>query len=217
MFSGIFFGIFQLTQVSGNLLESLLLPYVADTVLFVVYLAICGAGLVLTAFLRPAAPPPEVGVDEPQVEGAGAASCRQLLLATVRLWRDPKLLLMVPLMFLSGLEQGWVSGAFTEAFVAPSVGVQNLGFVLTVFGAVNAAASAILGRVSDAVGRGPVLVFGGASQAMVALLLLLIPVGDKDWPKLLLAAAGWGLGDAVWNTQLYGTVKLCFACGHIAD
>lgn len=64
----------------------------------------------------------------------------------------------------------------------------------------------MLGKVSDLVGRGPVLVLGTLCQLGVSITLLIIDVPKDSWTLLILFAAIWGIGDATWNTQITGKV-----------
>ena len=65
----------------------------------------------------------------------------------------------------------------------------------------------MLGKVSDLVGRGPVLVLGTLCQLGVSITLLIIDVPKDSWTLLILFAAVWGIGDATWNTQITGEVQ----------
>jgi len=129
---------------------------------------------------------------------------RSTFFATLALWKDPRMLCLVPLMCLSGVEQGWSSGTFTRSYVAPSIGVENIGYVLAVYGLVNAAASGFVGKLSDCCGRVASLVLGFVSQGSVVAVLLFGSVDPASSMALVVSAGAWGLGDAVWNTQLYG-------------
>jgi len=238
LFSGIFFGIFQLTQISGNLIESLVYKSKKDSPvpLFIVYLSCAMLGAISILFLRRVDPvedetatkplltkPAESEETAPVVRNSsslnltdspsnrsstsiaksgGDQSVVELLLETIRLWRNPKMLLLIPLLFLSGLEQGWVFGAFTTTFVSPSLGKTNIGYVMVAFGAADVVGSFVFGKLSDVIGRPPVLVFGFVCQTAVALSLLFADVAPGEWAPLLVCAAVWGFGDASWNTQI---------------
>ncbi|VDM76584.1 unnamed protein product, partial [Strongylus vulgaris] len=49
-------------------------------------------------------------------------------------FKNPKILLLVPLTVFNGVEQAVVAGIFTKAFVACGLGVSQIGFVCTAFG-----------------------------------------------------------------------------------
>ena len=235
LFSGIFFGIFQLTQVSGNLIESLVYKSGESPVpLFTVYLVCAAAGTLLSAFLRKvedvsgpdesaplldaehgeglpagkmAASTSSINVDGSATKPAADPSQEtlvQLLMRTAALWTNPKMVLLIPMLFYSGLEQGWVFSAFTTSFIKPSLSATNIGFVMTAFGAADALGSFALGKLSDVVGRPPVLIVGFLLQGSVAVVLLNVTLGEDAWAPLILCAVAWGIGDAAWNTQISG-------------
>lgn len=254
LFSGIFFGIFQLTQISGNLIESLVFKKGDSPVpLFVVYLSCACVGTLLACFLRhvddvepedekkPLLQDPEQGASNgsnsasvPRSDSssinlqAGAVgeksstsivapkgdTVMQLLMRTIALWRNPKMLLLIPLLFLSGLEQGWVFGDFTTSFVQPSLGKANIGYIMACFGAADAIGSFALGKLSDIAGRPVVLLLGFICQAGVAITLLIADIKHGEWAPLIASAAVWGLGDAAWNTQISGAWR-AYACGGV--
>lgn len=68
---------------------------------------------------------------------------RYMLSQTVTLWKSPRMLLLIPLMFVSGLEQGWIWGVYTHSFIKPSIGAENIGYVMACFGATDAIASVV--------------------------------------------------------------------------
>ncbi|UYV67045.1 unc-93 [Cordylochernes scorpioides] len=130
----------------------------------------------------------------------------QLLVETARQLRLPDQLLLLPLTVFSGLEQAFLVGDFTQAYVACSRGVHSVGYVMICFGACDALGSATFGSAVRRVGRIPVFVLGALGNlAMMALLVAGPP--DVLWLHLVVAGV-WGLGDAVWQTQINGSVKV---------
>ena len=117
-------------------------------------------------------------------------------------------------------------GAISAHIVTPILGSSNLGFVMCAFGVADALGSTVVGKLSDVVGRMPVILGGAALQAGLSVWLLLTngtagaAAGSVDgavlggsfgaWPRLLLLAAGWGLGDAVWNTLISSMMGTCY-------
>lgn len=178
LFNGIFFGIFQLSMLIGNIISSLILhpgggsdassslfDSSSDSTtatssstsssssenanaktLFTVYSITCSAG-VLGLLLLP----------KPQ-HGAGGAAQKTVknplekIIGAVVLLKEPRMFLMVPYLFFTGLEQAFVFGDFTKQFVRELHGVHQVGFVMSVFGAVDSVSSFVLGRVTDRIG-----------------------------------------------------------------
>lgn len=193
LFNGIFFGIFQLSMLIGNLISSLILstggsgtassdagPSLssdADSwaasesllasssgaginprakLLFYSYTGICSAGVIGLLLL----PKPQESHKAGKGEGEAAElESRQRIknplervIGAVVLLKEPRMFLMVPYLLFTGLEQAFVFGDFTKQFVRELHGVQNVGFVMSVFGSVDSVFSFVLGRLADRVG-----------------------------------------------------------------
>ncbi|KAE8748708.1 hypothetical protein FOCC_FOCC004511, partial [Frankliniella occidentalis] len=77
------------------------------------------------------------------------------------------------------------------------------------FGVVNAMCSLLFGSLMKFVGRSPLMALGAVVHAvLIGVLLMWRP--HPDSPLVFFAISGlWGVGDAVWQTQvngLYGTL-----------
>jgi MFS family permease len=122
----------------------------------------------------------------------------QLILATTTQMKHPYQLLLIPITIFSGLEQGFLSTDFTQAFITCSWGVHNVGYVLICYGAVDAILSISFGPVVRRFGRVPVYTLGAfINVAMVGTMLWWKP--DPDTPYVLfIIGACWGASDAVW-------------------
>eukprot|EP01063_Lacrimia_lanifica_P032865 TRINITY_DN5698_c0_g1_i1.p1 TRINITY_DN5698_c0_g1~~TRINITY_DN5698_c0_g1_i1.p1 ORF type:complete len:557 (+),score=169.79 TRINITY_DN5698_c0_g1_i1:60-1673(+) len=208
-FNGIFFGMFQCTQISGNLAAGMLLSLAgwSTTSLMVFYLCFAAAGTAFALFFL------EDVRDDVDSEGhqsdtesviSVARSPTQIIFGMTELWKDRRLMLLIPAIMYSGIEMGFIWGTYTSNWVKSSVGTANIGYVMAAFGACDVLGSVAFGRLSDVVGRLPVVTLGAACQLAVVIVLKLIDVGgcDHRWAILMTCAGLWGLGDAVWNTQL---------------
>ncbi|KAJ9472833.1 UNC93-like protein 3 [Diplonema papillatum] len=198
-FFGVFYAIFQSTQISGNLTASLLLN-VADwsnTSLFLFYLCFAGAGTLMTVFLVT-----DVQEDDEKTD-AEVKPLAESVRGMLRLLKDKRLLALIPLIMYSGIQQGFAWGSYTNDWVKASVGLENIGYVMAAFGAADVCGSFAFGKLSDIWGRFPIICLGTMCQAAVVITLLAVDVGDcdKKYAVLLPCAALWGLGDATWNTQ----------------
>ena len=209
-FYGIFFAIFQVTQISGNLAASLLLSKAnwSTSALMLFYLCFAGVGTVAAFIMIP-----DVREDVAEESGAGsdhssAVSVKRSFYETVfsmtKLWKDRRLQLLVPLMMYSGCQRGFIFGSFTSNWVTKSLGLANIGYVMASFGASDVLGSFFLGRASDVIGRFPIVTFGASCQLFVIIYLKEMDISKctENWVPMLLSASLWGLGDAVWNTQI---------------
>mmetsp|Transcript_26125 Transcript_26125/g.56566 ORF Transcript_26125/g.56566 Transcript_26125/m.56566 type:complete len:338 (+) Transcript_26125:363-1376(+) len=220
MFQGWFWLGFQSTNVSGNVTAGILLS-AGDhylTLLMAIYLGCGVAGCLLATTLRQV-----VEVDDNEEEArmlpedseepkstnkptpAATTTIDQLSL-TYRLWANPKLQLLIPILLYSGLEQGFIWGDFTANYVKPALTKANVGYVMAVYGMTDALASLAFGKISDMVGRTPIMLLGTSCQIGVMLYFLIgdVPTSNSGgtWAVLVVCACLWGIGDATMNTQL---------------
>lgn len=133
----------------------------------------------------------------------------QLLSATAYQLKKKNQQLLIPITVWIGMEQAFIGADFTQAYVSCALGIHNVGYVMICFGVVNAACSLLFGSVMKFVGRWPLMTLGGlVHAALVGVLLVWRP--SPTSPLVFFAISGlWGVGDAVWQTQvngIYGTL-----------
>ncbi|XP_033638068.1 protein unc-93 homolog A-like [Asterias rubens] len=234
-FFGIFFLFFQSSQVLGNLISSLVLRQ--DTSEDVTGEFVCGANDCpaapdenVTSYCNP----PDKSVTNTLIGiylGSGLAAGLivsifldrlqtsrrtqtenpgQLFLATLRLLKDYRMILLVPLTIYSGLEQGFITGDFTRSYVTCTVGVSWVGYVMICYGVTDALCSFFAGRLVKHIGRVPLFTFGAVMQ-MTLIFTLIFWVPNKDQLAVLFViAACWGMADAVWQTQINALYGILF-------
>lgn len=134
----------------------------------------------------------------------------QLLAATFVQLKKPYQLLLIPMTIYIGIEQAFVMADFTQSYVACAMGVQNIGFVIMCFGILNAICSPLFGSVMKYVGRATLIAFGTLVHIGTQVFLLTWKP-HPDSPLLFFVASGlWGVGDAVWQTQINGLYGALF-------
>ncbi|CAJ0607698.1 unnamed protein product [Cylicocyclus nassatus] len=119
-------------------------------------------------------------------------------------FKNPKILLLVPLTVFNGVEQAFVAGIFTKAFVACGLGISQIGFVCTAFGVSDAICSLFFGPLIKLFGRMPLFVFGAVNNMLMIVTLMIWPLNPADKAILYVSGSVWGMADAVWNTQING-------------
>ncbi|XP_043478140.1 UNC93-like protein [Leptopilina heterotoma] len=133
----------------------------------------------------------------------------QLLSATAYQLKKPYQQLLIPITVWIGMEQAFIGADFTQAYISCALGVHKVGYVMICFGVVNAGCSLLFGSIMKFIGRQPVMALGAIVHAsLIAVLLTWKPHPDN--PYIFYTISGlWGVGDAVWQTQvngLYGTL-----------
>ncbi|XP_048063487.1 protein unc-93 homolog A [Megalobrama amblycephala] len=139
----------------------------------------------------------------------GNVSFCSTFLATFKLLRDPRLLLLIPLTMYSGFEQSFLSGEYTKNYVTCALGIHYVGFVMICFGAANSLCSFAFGRLAEYTGRIALFCLAAATNLGCFVGLLYWEPHPDQLPVFFVFPALWGLADAVWQTQtnaLYGVL-----------
>jgi len=144
-------------------------------------------------------------------EGKEKLTGLQLLVATFKQMTKKNQILIIPLTFWSGIEQGFFGADFTAGFVTCAYGVHVVGRVLILFGACDALASIGFGFVIKKVGRLPIFILGAAINLLVIIVMMnWTPTASTQYVVFILAAL-WGIGDAIWQTQINALYGVLFA------
>ncbi|KAF2557275.1 hypothetical protein F2Q68_00018051 [Brassica cretica] len=179
VFNGEFWAIFACHQLFGNLITLTLLKDGKEgstsgtTLLLLVFLLIMTFGTILMFFIRKIE-----GEDGKEPVGGSSMGLVDSLVSLPRLIITPlldvRMLLIVPLLAYSGLQQAFVWAEFTKEIVTPAIGVSGVGGAMAVYGALDAVCSITAGRFTSGLSSITFIVSGGAvAQASVFLWLLL--------------------------------------------
>ncbi|GMR35274.1 hypothetical protein PMAYCL1PPCAC_05469 [Pristionchus mayeri] len=118
--------------------------------------------------------------------------------------KNIKMYLLIPLTIFNGLEQAFVVGLFTKAFIACGLGISQIGFVMTAFGVSDAVCSLVFGPLIKLFGRMPLFVFGCVINMLMICTVLVWSLNPADTMVFYVIAGVWGMADGVWNTQVNG-------------
>ncbi|KAE8099438.1 hypothetical protein FH972_017420 [Carpinus fangiana] len=217
-FNGEFWGMFASNQFVGNLISLAMLSDGTEgstsgtTLLFVVFLCSMTIGTILMCFLTKRNHNAEEGAQDSSV--GLYSTVVSLSKSLITLLFDARMLLTIPLIAYSGLQQAFVWAEFTKDIVTPALGVSGVGGAMAVYGAFDAICSLAAGRLTSGLTSITLIVSGGALiQAVVFLWLLLIyrlTSGVLGIMYPLLMAAMLGIGDGVFNTQLNALLGILF-------
>lgn len=217
-FNGEFWGMFALHQFVGNLVSLALLrdekggSSSGTTTLFIVFLCTMTVGTVLMCFLSKRSCKEEEAMDDSSP--SFCSSVLSLSKAFVKLLLDRRILLIIPLIAYSGLQQAFVWAHFTKHVVKPILGEPGVGGAMAVYGAFDAIASLVAGQLTSGLPSVTLLVSGGALIQASGLVLLLVKVsitgGVLEVLYPLFIATLLSVGDAIFNTQLSALLGLLF-------
>jgi MFS transporter, NAG-T family, sugar:H+ symporter len=206
-FNGLFFSIFQVNQLLGNLLVALLfLQDVATNVIFIITSLIAASGTVLLTFIHKMPPPKVPSADDPTVLVDLDTTSNFDVTKTLNLLRDKRMALMVPIVIYSGMTQTFFFGTFPSLIDDKSWKF----FTMAVFGAADAASSIFMGKLSDRIGRKKVLAHGFIIHLGVFIWLFLYEPAQHEHVLFFVLAILCGIGDGVFNTQLYAILGAYF-------
>lgn len=211
-FNGEFWSMFAGHQVIGNLLSLALLrngegdDVTGKNLLFTVFLVFMIIGIVMMFFLSKR--------DEKKHDQPTYTSLNSLLKSSFAPLLDKRMLLVIPLIAYSGLQQAFVWAEYTEKIVTPALGISGVGGSMAVYGAADAICSLVAGRLTSGLRSITWIVSIGAFlQGFVLLWLLFgyrLTSGLMGMVNPLLMGAIWGVGDGVFNTQLSALLGLLF-------
>jgi len=133
----------------------------------------------------------------------------ELLSATFKQLKKPNQQLLIPLTIFIGMEQAFIGADFTQAYVSCALGIHQIGYVMICFGVVNAICSVVFGTLMKYIGRFSIIMLGTVlHMGIFSYLLFWRPHPDHPFVFFIISGL-WGVGDAVWQTQingLYGTL-----------
>jgi predicted MFS family arabinose efflux permease len=94
-----------------------------------------------------------------------------------------------------------------QAYVSCALGIHQIGYVMICFGVVNAICSVVFGSIMKYIGRFSIITFGTVvHMGIFSYLLFWRPHPDN--PLIFFVISGlWGVGDAVWQTQINGEIS----------
>ncbi|KAJ9186227.1 hypothetical protein P3X46_005754 [Hevea brasiliensis] len=217
-FNGEFWGMFASHQFVGNLISLAILRDGTEgrtsgtTLLFIVFLCIVTLGIILMCFLSKRDAKREEGLENSSVNIC--SSLISLSKSVITPLLDIRMILVIPLIAYSGLQQAFVWAAFTKDIVTPAIGVSGVGGAMAVYGAFDAICSLTAGRLTSGLPSITWIVSAGAFLHAVVFLWILLKYslasGILGVMYPLLMAAMLGIGDGVLNTQLSALLGILF-------
>jgi len=172
----------------------------------VIFLVSVGIGLVLWALLP--------NLSRLTKAERGPMNCKTISTALTGgllfTFQEMKALLLAPMFFYTGVEQGIFFGNFTASFVTCIVGIDGVGLIAMVFGVADAVACMVAGKAAKLTGQSGMLAIGVVIQAaFIPLMLFKTPSPDETY-IFYIVAAFWGISDAIWQTQTSSMVGVVF-------
>ncbi|KAH9161907.1 hypothetical protein LEN26_001205 [Aphanomyces euteiches] len=204
LFTGLFFAGYNMSQISGNLVSSIVLGSLAwsTATLFIIYIVFALSGTFLLSLLPTTS---QLALEE------DVPTEKTLLIDSVApstwisLWnmaQDPRMALLAPTMIFHGLQQGFVTGEFTSHVIRKSLGSASIGYVMAVYGLVNVASAYVFGKLADRLGPtvGQFLGFVLAFTAHAVCYWANLSTCGDQWTLVLCTAILLSLVDTATTT-----------------
>ncbi|XP_048507028.1 UNC93-like protein isoform X2 [Athalia rosae] len=134
----------------------------------------------------------------------------RLLAVTLRLLKEKKQLLILPITLFIGAEQAFLFADFNASFVSCAWGISNIGYVMICYGVANAIAAIATGSVVKLTGRPPVMAFAFLLHVFLIVTLLLWKPTPEQGIVFFLASGLWGVCDAIWLVQVNALSGILF-------
>jgi len=112
---------------------------------------------------------------------------------------------LLPYLLSSGLIWAFVIDDFTSKIVKPTLGVQNMGFVMAMNGGASVTANLLCSRCSDTQGatsRNGLFLFGVLLTTATTLFLVFFKQEITGWVAISAVSVAMGFGSACTNTML---------------
>uniref|UniRef100_A0A8C5PQP4 Protein unc-93 homolog A n=1 Tax=Leptobrachium leishanense TaxID=445787 RepID=A0A8C5PQP4_9ANUR len=129
------------------------------------------------------------------------------LLVTLKHLRDRRQWLLIPLTMYSGVEQGFILSDYTKSYVTCSLGMEFVGYVIIVFGAMTSVCSFLFGKLCKYISRIFFFNLAAATNIICIAVLFVWAPSPEQLGVFFIFSGLWGLADAVWQTlvnALYG-------------
>ncbi|ELU11414.1 hypothetical protein CAPTEDRAFT_171476 [Capitella teleta] len=139
------------------------------------------------------------------------AGVKDQLLAVFKFFGSRKVACLVGLMFYSLLQNSFMFGEFTKAFVTCPVGVQMVGYCMLCLSSCSAVSSYANGKLQQYIGRMPIFVIGGVIHMTLLQVMLLWKPNAGSLPIFFTIAGLWGIGDGIFITQTVSLFGVLFS------
>lgn len=235
-FNGIFFSMYETTQITGNLISSLVLQQGSYNDKSASNETVSNCGKTDCPLETNA-----TSIDEPEhrvvyillgiflacdIAGVILTSCflpplkqqvskqKTNVLSSLTLCGkgllDVNLVLLVPLIMFMAMEQAILWTDYTKAFISCPVGIQKIGFVMSAYGGSTTFFALSLSKISQYTGRHFLFIVAGlVNFGILVTLYLWIPQRD-DITLIFVLPVIWGLAEGIWQTQSNALVALLF-------
>lgn len=134
-----------------------------------------------------------------------------LLISTVKQLKNKNQILILPLTLWLGFSLAFIGADYTKSFVACAKGVDYVGYAMIFFGLLNVVGSYLFGLVVKYVGRMPCFLTAAFLNYVLIFVMMRwkLNANENDYVFYLIPAL-WGLADSAWQTQVNSIYGVLF-------
>ncbi|CAL1287421.1 unnamed protein product [Larinioides sclopetarius] len=140
----------------------------------------------------------------------GCKAVARRFVTSLKHYRTFHQIVLIPITVYMGIESALYSNEFTQAYIACSWGVHHVGFVTVCFGVCGALMSLLVGPLVKYISQMAVLILAAVANVSICIVLFLWDP-TPDFKTMYFVIAGvWGMGDAIWWSQVTALYGLMF-------
>ncbi|XP_013382519.1 protein unc-93 homolog A isoform X3 [Lingula anatina] len=167
-----------------------------------IYLALVVTGILITV----------VALKEPnRKQNDKADDTKQMMFATVILWRDYKMALLLPLFVFNGVQMAFLYAEFTKAFVACELGIEWVGYTMMCYGVTSAISPWVFGHLHKWIGFPINYTAAGIINMALFIQMLVYPVSKEHLGYFFFIPGIWGVLNGMWQSRTLALLGIHFS------
>ncbi|KAK7087469.1 protein unc-93 homolog A-like [Littorina saxatilis] len=224
-FNGIFFAIYETSQITGNLVASLVLQNGLGNRSEEMNFFQCGRGDCPASDNATDFEEPEDWVTDvllafyvtcnvigivvtyffvmplPKSDWSVVTSTKETMTSLFVTLRRTEIILLVPLFIFQGIQQAILYSEFTRSYISCPIGLHMVGFVMAAHGATTPVVTLLFSRVVRHTGRYPLFMLAGLFNLGLMVAMDMWTPDKEDVAFIFLAPICWGISEGIWMTQ----------------
>ncbi|CAF1072812.1 unnamed protein product [Brachionus calyciflorus] len=132
-----------------------------------------------------------------------------IFMSTIRQLKNKEQLLILPLTLWLGFSLAFIGADYTKSFISCAKGVDYVGFAMIFFGLLNVIGSYVFGLLVKYIGRVPCFLFAACLNYFLMIIMMKWDLATNDYLFYLIPAL-WGLADSAWQTQVNSIYGVLF-------
>ncbi|KAL8563434.1 hypothetical protein ACOMHN_051378 [Nucella lapillus] len=234
-FNGIFFAIYETSQITGNLISSAVLHNGVGNGSQQIHFRQCRTGDCPLADNATDFEEPQPWVMDvllgiyiacgisgllmtyifviplPKSDWTIEASTKQTVTSFFVTLRHTSIGLLVPMFIFQGMQQAILYSEFTRSYISCPLGIHMVGYVMATHGATTPLTTWLFSRLVKLTGRYVLFVLAGAVNLGLMVVMYFWTPDQSHRPFIFLAPILWGVSEGIWLTQSNSLIAVQFS------